>query len=216
MEDHDINDDIDYEIEEDDWAMDPDIDNRLQTCIECQEAAKRCMAEDIRWEIASIVRRFVEQADSLQLEEYYLDQLYDIGSELDDMLYDHPRLSLQLAEMMRSIEMRIQIRDLGEPCPDSEWKDTILYLKQNINWADQGLLDKIVDRRPLKHDPVEWTRQWEEVIDEVEQKTYKKLKGEPRGMGFCFSYWPALHSALLKYGIEWRNPRQMNPRVIFD
>lgn len=144
MEDHDINDDIDYEIEEDDWAMDPDIDNRLQTCIE------------------------------------------------------------------------FQIRDLGEPCPDSEWKDTILYLKQNINWADQGLLDKIVDRRPLKHDPVEWTRQWEEVIDEVEQKTYKKLKGEPRGMGFCFSYWPALHSALLKYGIEWRNPRQMNPRVIFD
>ena len=47
------------------------------------------------------------------------------------------------------------------------------------------------------------------------EKTFK-VKGMPRGMGFCFSYWSAKKSVLESYGIEWRSPRQMNPRVLFD
>ncbi len=68
----------------------------------------------------------------------------------------------------------------------------------------------------LKVDPVQATLQWEEVIYEVEKEVDEELKDEPRGMGFCFSYWSAKRAALARRGIEWRSPSAMNPRVMFD
>ena len=70
--------------------------------------------------------------------------------------------------------------------------------------------------KSLKFDDVERTEEWECCIYDVEKKVDGKLKGTPRGMGFCFSYWSAKKSVLESYGIEWRSPRQMNPRVLFD
>lgn len=68
----------------------------------------------------------------------------------------------------------------------------------------------------LKVDPVQATEKWEEVIYEVEKELDEQLKDEPRGMGFCFSYWSAKRAALARRGIEWRSPSAMNPRVMFD
>ena len=68
----------------------------------------------------------------------------------------------------------------------------------------------------LKFDPVERTTEWENVICEVEAECEKILKDEPRGMGFCFSYWSTKKSVLAKKGIEWASPGVMNPRVMFD
>lgn len=68
----------------------------------------------------------------------------------------------------------------------------------------------------LKYDPVEDTDGYLAVIDEVERRLYKKLKNQPRGMGFCFEYWSAKRDLLAEYGIEWRSPGVMNPRVMFD
>ncbi len=68
----------------------------------------------------------------------------------------------------------------------------------------------------LKADPVQATQEWEEVIYEVEKEVDEQLKEEPRGMGFCFSYWSAKRAALTRRGIEWRSPASMNPRVMFD
>ena len=68
----------------------------------------------------------------------------------------------------------------------------------------------------LKVDPVQATPEWEKVIYEVEKEVDEELKGEPRGMGFCFSYWSAKRAALARRGIEWRSPSAMNPRVMFD
>lgn len=68
----------------------------------------------------------------------------------------------------------------------------------------------------LKVDPVQATLQWEEVIFEVEKELDEQLKDEPRGMGFCHSYWSAKRAALARRGIEWRSPSAMNPRVMFD
>ncbi len=68
----------------------------------------------------------------------------------------------------------------------------------------------------LKVDPVQATEEWEEVIYEVEKELDEQLKDEPRGMGFCFSYWSAKRAALARRGIEWRSPSAMNPRVMFD
>ena len=68
----------------------------------------------------------------------------------------------------------------------------------------------------LKVDPVQATPEWEQVIYEVEQELDEQLKDEPRGMGFCHSYWSAKRAALARRGIEWRSPSAMNPRVMFD
>lgn len=68
----------------------------------------------------------------------------------------------------------------------------------------------------LKADPVQATAEWEDVIYDVEKEVDEQLKDEPRGMGFCFSYWSAKRAALARRGIEWRSPSAMNPRVMFD
>lgn len=68
----------------------------------------------------------------------------------------------------------------------------------------------------LKVDPVQATPEWEKVIYEVEKEVDEQLKDEPRGMGFCHSYWSAKRAALARRGIEWRSPSAMNPRVMFD
>lgn len=68
----------------------------------------------------------------------------------------------------------------------------------------------------LKFDPVERSERWEEIIYEVEKECDRRLKGEPRGMGFCFAYWPVKKAVLAKYGIDWHSPSTMNPRVMFD
>ena len=68
----------------------------------------------------------------------------------------------------------------------------------------------------LKVDPVQATPEWENVIYDVEKEVDEELEDEPRGMGFCHSYWSAKRAALARTGIEWRSPSAMNPRVMFD
>ena len=68
----------------------------------------------------------------------------------------------------------------------------------------------------LDYDPVEDSEAYLTVIDEVERRLYEELKDEPRHMGFCFEYWSAKEALLREYGIEWRSPSSMNPRVMFD
>ena len=68
----------------------------------------------------------------------------------------------------------------------------------------------------LKVDPVQATPEWENVIYEVEKEVDEQLKDEPRGMGFCHSYWSAKRAALARRGIVWRSPSAMNPKVMFD
>ncbi len=68
----------------------------------------------------------------------------------------------------------------------------------------------------LKFDPVERSQEWEDCICDVEAECAVKLKNEIKGMGFCFLYWSTKKAVLAKYGIEWRSPGLMNPRVMFD
>ena len=68
----------------------------------------------------------------------------------------------------------------------------------------------------LKFDPVERSEKWEKCIYEVEKECSHALRNEPKGMGFCFSYWSTKKAALAKRGIDWRSPSVMNPRVMFD
>ena len=68
----------------------------------------------------------------------------------------------------------------------------------------------------LKVDTVQSMPEWEDVIYDVELELEEELKDEPRGMGFCHSYWSAKRAALERRKIEWRSPSAMNPKVMFD
>ena len=82
------------------------------------------------------------------------------------------------------------------------------------HYLDETEADKIQDRLErfinpslpveshLRFDPVERTPKWEELVYEVEKECDRRLKGEPRGMGFCFSYWSTKKAVLKKYGIH--------------
>lgn len=68
----------------------------------------------------------------------------------------------------------------------------------------------------LKFDPVERTQEWEDCIYDVEKECERRLAGERKGMGFCYSYWSTKKAVLAKHGILWNSPSVMNPRVMFD
>ncbi|MDE6648324.1 MAG: hypothetical protein K2K45_00140 [Muribaculaceae bacterium] len=69
----------------------------------------------------------------------------------------------------------------------------------------------------LRQDPVEYTCRWEEIYYEVENRLKERFANVHRQMGFCFRYWNAKRELLKdEYGIEWKSPSQMNPRVKFD
>ena len=69
----------------------------------------------------------------------------------------------------------------------------------------------------LKHDPVEDTEEFLQIKEEMEALLYEHFGGQEQYMGFCFEYWSKKSELLSsKYGIEWRSPSLMNPRVLFD
>lgn len=69
----------------------------------------------------------------------------------------------------------------------------------------------------LKRDMIEYSEEYENAIDAVDAEVNKLMGDKPYGMGMCFEIW-SLKKKILKanYGIEWKTPREMNPRVMFD
>lgn len=100
---------------------------------------------------------------------------------------------------------------------DGRRADAAKYYAKANGYLGNGREEVSAPESFLKYDPVEDSEQYLAIKSELEKKLYKKFKGELRGMGFCFMYWSA-KSAMLKseYGIEWRSPAIMNPRVMFD
>ncbi|MDE6013283.1 MAG: hypothetical protein K2G91_11255 [Prevotella sp.] len=69
----------------------------------------------------------------------------------------------------------------------------------------------------LNRDPVEYTWEWERIYYDMEAELDARFQNAPRQMGLCFRIWSVKRDLLKeKYGIEWRSPAQMNPRVLFD
>ena len=95
-------------------------------------------------------------------------------------------------------------------------KEISIY-RHNIICADNNAFADIEQIGDLKQDPIEWSADYENIIDEANRKIYSLLEGHPRVMGFCFTYWHAKKQILREeYGIEWKSPEMMNPNVIFD
>ena len=118
-------------------------------------------------------------------------------------------LQLELVEYAEAIEgQQFNITD--------DLRKDIKQLESNIKAADEKRWNDIKADKMLKSDPIEWTKEYEDAVDEADKHAYANLTDSPRGMGFCFAYWAEKRTALAKLGIQWRSPNIMNPRVMFD
>lgn len=129
--------------------------------------------------------------------------------------YDAPRFTLEMLHY--ELEQLQMSEEKSDDLTEEDVLDHIAELERFIDIKNVSYEDyRKQSRRSLEFDPIERTPFWEEINQEVEAETDKMLGDEPRGMGFCFGYWSAKRGVLAKHGIEWRDPHQMNPRVMFD
>lgn len=154
-------------------------------------------AFEIMWEIPDIIEDVFdttkEKANTMDV----------IASYLEETLT--PRLRLEICEFIKGLD------------PDLEENNQLIgYIDDYLN-PDMSMEEFCKKHeKTLRFDPVERTEKWEKVIYDVELECAELLKDEPRGMGFCFSYWSTKTAVLAKHGITWKSPSAMNPRVMFD
>lgn len=182
----------------------------------CEKAKLILQEQEDPSPIAQMAREVIRLAKYLGQFEPALNAAYVVTRDMADCLFDHPRLLLQLKETELEILEYIEALEYHDLNIVDELRDEIAQLEANIKAADEGRWDDIVTDSHLKHDPVEWTKAYEDVIDEVDHEAYQHLTDTPRGMGFCFGYWAEKRAALAKRGIEWNSPSRMNPGVMFD
>lgn len=187
------------------------VENIRQATLCCIAVAEQNLQAQIdSWQNAALAREvadyaaeLVEHSSELQFAEQCLESMCEA-------LYEHPRLKLELMSLRYQI-----IKQLSESSVELEAQ--IELYQDNIEAADSGRLEDVRQTTILKHDPVEWTKEWEEVIDDVDKIVEARLADHPRGMGFCHALWHLRAEVLSEqYGIQWRSPARMNPRVMFD
>ena len=129
--------------------------------------------------------------------------------------YDAPRFTLSL---LRYEMEQLQIsEEQSEELTVGEVAEHFADLERFVDIEHVSHEDYMrQSRRHLDFDEVERTPIWEEINYDVEKEIDGELGDEPRGMGFCFGYWSAKRGALARRGIEWLDPHQMNPGVMFD
>jgi len=165
---------------------------------------------------AAIVREVLPDYQRLVEARYHLSELNDLAYRMKLCIEMRPRLLLQVRRLQYEALQAMTEPSAREQAIKAEVAHEIAFLEANIQAADEGRWNDVQSPGMLQHDPVEWTSAFENVIDEAERRANAQLTDVPRGMGFCFAYWPALRSALHQLGIEWRTPSEMNPGVIFD
>lgn len=173
--------------------------------------------QDHEWEIASLARELLVLGRQLEQYDHVVSTLYTAADRMLNAVSEHPRLKAEL--------LRFKIEVLERGCEVSghesslvdDLNDELEALEHNIALADTGKPEAITQTGHLKHDPIEWTARWEEIIDDADRKVFDALADTPRGMGFCHAYWHTRAEVLRRdYGLEWRSPAVMNPRVLFD
>ena len=179
-----------------------------------EENAER---QDTEWENAFLAEELLDVAAYLEGYDQMLEKLHAAISRMRKVVCDHPRLTLRLLEFELLLLRRIEAQcDHEVDICEDVMHEMALY-RHNIERADEGDFEQIRPVGYLKADPVEWTADYERVIDEAKRKIYGLLDDVPRGMGFCFAYWHIKQKVLYEdFGIRWRSPHLMNPGVHFD
>lgn len=195
------------------------LDSYQEICCGCVLLSEENLREMHRyWEITELATTFLRFATYLEGFDHMLDKLYEPMRRMIDCVFDHPRLRLQLLRLQLVIIQRIGSLHGHELSTEEGVVADIARYEHNIALADTGHFNEINNKSHsgLKHDPIEWSRAYEEAIDEVSREVDAALASHPRGMGFCFANWYYKEQALRARGIVWKNPHIMNPRVMFD
>lgn len=131
--------------------------------------------------------------------------------------YDVPRLVLGILRYQLELVQLSEEHDAERYPTEEEVKADIQRLEDYLD-VEHVSSSEFQQRyqRHLKADPIERTPEWEAIYYKVEQECDRRLKGTPRGMGFCFPYWSTRREVLAEHGIAWRSPHEMNPHVLFD
>lgn len=171
--------------------------------------------------------------DDMTPVEVYEQTMPRLIDAVSDTVYNHALYEL-LLRYVRAV--------LPEKPDDKEMKRYVVkLLKLQVllpytGWCDhlldkelQGLISNLLTSREmmgiimnptmshLHKDPVEYTREWEEIYYDVEEELDRRFANARKGMGFCFMFWSAKKELLAqKYGIDWKSPAAMNPGVMFD
>lgn len=184
-------------------------------CCCCVATAEYYHHEHTReWQIARLCNILLRYADCTFRTTPHAYPIYRATARMCELLYEHPRLQLQL--------YKLHMQLLQFYCPDNEkeiekQKQNISTFEHNIACADAGKYEDIIPISRLKHDPLEWTSQWEEVIDMADEMTYSEMGSYSRRMGFCHLFWSTRrHILYTRFQLEWRSPAAMNPKVLFD
>ena len=189
----------------------------LKHCEEnCNKAQKILREMDDPSPIAEMAREVIVLGRHLGQFEHTLGEAYQVTKRMAEYVYEHPRLLLELKQLQLELVNYAEAIEGQTFNLTDDLRMEIAHLKSNILAADEKRWNDIHDGRMLKSDPVEWTMEYEDVIDEADKEAYSHLDDCPRGMGFCFGYWAEKRNALARRGIEWRSPQQMNPGVLFD
>ena len=146
-------------------------------------------------------------------------------------LYGHPRMSMKLYSLQYGFEKGRQVPN-EETLKEAAEKIISLAtltdcdtwyapLKEEFAELLGAEMLREIENNPytghLKVDPVEYTEAYENAIDAVEEEVNRRMGDQEYAMGMCFEIWSTKKEILAeKYGIEWRTPSQMNPRVMFD
>ncbi|MBR5335459.1 MAG: hypothetical protein IKV23_04215 [Bacteroidaceae bacterium] len=191
------------------------LNNAMFLCIGIAE--ENLEKQDNIWENAGLAREFLEYSGHLLQFEHTVNAVPHAANKMAECIIDHPRLRLKIMRVGLEALHYIEMNTMHELSITEDLRDVIRIYEKNIAAADSGKFDGIVQEGHLKSDPIEWTAQWEEVIDKADEIVYKRLGDYPRGMGFCHALWHERTTVLREqFGIEWRSPSAMNPHVIFD
>ena len=74
--------------------------------------------------------------------------------------------------------------------------------------------ERMKRRRHFVQDPVEMSKAYLAIIDEIEERIEKNRT--IFGMGACFEIWTLKSEYLMEKGIYWQSPALLNPNVRFD
>ena len=186
-------------------------------CGDVLVAEENLRKQSCEWENSSLAKEFLDIATYLEGYDHMLERLYSAVSRMVDTIFERPRLKLKLLDFELMVLRRIEAQTGHDMSICEHVSNELSFYYRNIKYADSGDFASIEQRGNLKHDPIEWSAEYERIVDDVEKKVGELLSDEPRGMGFCFSYWNTKANVLSEYyGIEWRSPAIMNPGVIFD
>ena len=186
-------------------------------CGDVLVAEENLRKQSREWENSSLAKEFLDIATYLEGYDHMLERLYSAVSRMVDTIFERPRLKLKLLDFELMVLRRIEAQTGHDMSICEHVSNELSFYYRNIKYADSGDFASIEQRGNLKHDPIEWSAEYERIVDDVEKKVGELLSDEPRGMGFCFVYWPTLQRILFQdYGIRWRSPAEMNPGVIFD